>query len=115
MENEEHKLKPESLEKKKAQVQEASRVKCIEKIFMKISDVDREDAMWLKEFCDKHVDGKQFLGIKVIRTVMERLDPLVKNVLTQLNDLNERVATLEEKPLEEEKKLVIPQTQGGRH
>ncbi|MEA2037844.1 MAG: hypothetical protein U9O94_10140, partial [Nanoarchaeota archaeon] len=78
-------------------------------------DVDREDAAYFKKFCDENVSGKQFLGIKVIRTIMERLDPLVKNILTQINELTERVRMLENQPEEEEKEqgVVIPKTQGS--
>ena len=56
---------------------------------------------------------KQFLGIKVIRTIMERMDPLVKNMLGQINDLTERVKLLEQSGEEGEPGLEIPQTQGG--
>ena len=90
------------------------------KIFMKISDVEPNDARWFKEFCDRNTDGKQFLGIKVIRQVMERLDPFLKNVLVQINNLNERTATIEailaqpQEDKEEDQKTAIPR-QGGYH
>lgn len=94
-----------------------------EKIFMKISDVEPNDARWFKEFCDRHTDRKQFLGIKVIRLVMERVEPLTKNILTQINSLNDRVNAVEAllqqpQPDEEEKKeekIDIPHGQGGYH
>jgi len=93
-----------------------SKVELRKKTFMKISDVAEEDAQWFKNWCDKHTDRKQFLGIKVIRNVMERLDPLLTNVLTQINDLNGRIDylenTLQQPVVEEEPKLQIPKTQG---
>ena len=74
---------------------ELTNVSMKEKIFMKISDVEPNDARWFKEFCDKHTDRKQFLGIKVIRTIMERLDPILTNVLVQINHLNDRIDQIE--------------------
>ncbi len=106
-------LKKEALNKKKGELQEKTRIQCIDKIFMKISDVDREDAQWFKEFCDANMQGKQFLGIKVIRTIIERMDPLVKNVLSQIDDLNARVKLLEQPGEEGERKVEIPQGQGS--
>lgn len=94
-----------------------SRVDLRKKTFMKISDVDPEDAAWFKNWCDKHTDKKQFLGIKVIRQILERIDPLITNILTQINDQGTRIDALEglitsmTNPPEE--KLVIPKTQGG--
>lgn len=93
-----------------------SQIRMRDKTFMKISDVDTEDAEWFKGFCDKHTDRKQFLGIKVIRTIMENLDPLVKNVLVQINSLTSRVDSLEaqlNEPIVEHSSQVLPQTQGG--
>lgn len=86
------------------------------KTFMKISDVDPEDALWFKSFCDKHTDRKQFLGIKVIRTIVENLEPLVKNVITQLNSHEERLISVEQTVFNKsppESKVDIPMTQGG--
>ena len=84
------------------------------KTFMKISDVDREDAEWFKKFADDNADRKQFLAFKIIRNVMERMDPLVGNVLAQINSLNARVDALEgvvNAP--ESEKPVIPAVQKG--
>ena len=74
----------------------ASNVELRKKTFMTISDVDVDDAAWLKKFCDTHVAKKQFLGIKVIRTVMQNLGPLVENVLVQINNLTKRIDDIEE-------------------
>ena len=92
-----------------------SNIQIKKKIFMKISDVDVEDAAWFKRFCDEHAAGKQFLGIKVLKAVMERMDPLLKNVLDQINQLNARVEAIEtmfQNPPEEGIKL--PRAQGSR-
>ncbi len=89
------------------------------KIFMKISDVEPNDARWFKDFCDRNTDGKQFLGIKVIRQVMERLDPFLQNVLGQINQQNKRISAIEmilAQPQEgEEDKHEVPGGQGGYH
>lgn len=94
-----------------------SNVRMKDKRFMTISDVDPEDAAWFKKFCDENFDGKQFIGIKLIRTVMERMDPFTKNVLGQINDLNARMdaleAVLKGPPAPEKKGVVIPQTMGA--
>lgn len=87
-----------------------SNVELRKKIFMKISDVDCEDAYKFKAFCDRHFDGKQFLGIKYLMKLAD-LEPLLIKVM----ELNDRVALLEN-PLpivEEEPKLQLPKTQGG--
>jgi hypothetical protein len=91
------------------------------KVFMKLSDVDPEDAAWFKDFCDKNTDRKQFLGIKVIRAIMERMDPLVIDVMGQITDLQRRVSVIElnfltgNKITEEEKKeIILPKTQGKK-
>ncbi len=87
------------------------------KIFMKISDVEPNDARWFKDFCDRNTDGKQFLGIKVIRQVMERIDPFLQNVLGQINQQNERISAIEaaiQQPQEEEQPQTPP-GQGGYH
>lgn len=99
--------------------QRKSNIEMRKKMFMKISDVDVEDAEWFKAYCDKYYDGKQFLGIKMIREVMTRMDPLVTNILTQLTQLTERVSKLEEVPevpliQEEEPKIPLPKTQGKK-
>lgn len=95
--------------------EQESNIRMKKKIFMKISDVDYDDAMWFKKFSDENTDGKQFYGIKVIRSVMERLDPFLKNFITQINDLNDRLNELEsmisEKP--EKPRVNLPKTQGG--
>lgn len=93
-----------------------SKVNVKPKTFMKISDVDTEDAVFFKNWCDEHTEGKQFLGIKVMRAILERIDPIVKNVLTQVNSLTARLDSIESylnQPKEEEPKLVIPKTQGS--
>ena len=100
-----------------------SQIKMRAKTFMKISDVDSEDAKWFKTWCDTHTDKKQFLGIKVIRSIMENLDPIVKNVIVQLNSITPRVDSIEnyinqqivqEVNVEEVKeKVVLPTTQAG--
>ncbi len=95
---------------------QGSKIELRKKTFMKISDVDTEDAMWFKRFCDTHTDRKQFLGIKVMRAIIDSLDPLVKNVLTQINSLTSRIdsieARLNEPPTEESNQL--PKTQGSK-
>lgn len=85
-----------------------SKISMKKKIFMKISDVDPEDAAWLKSFADRHTDGKQFLAIKLLRFIAEK-EPLYNAVL----DHEERLARLESQPVEEPK-LKIPKTQGGK-
>ena len=93
-----------------------SRVTLKNKIFMRISDVDVEDAAWLKDWCDKHTDKKQFLGIKVLRVIMENLEPITKNVLTQLTSLTLRVDSIEahiNTPLIEDPGVILPKTQGS--
>ena len=93
-----------------------SNIELRNKTFMKISDVDKEDAEWFKDFADKHTDRKQFLALKVIRQVMERLDPLVSNVVKQLNQMDERINAIEaglNVPEEEDNKVQIPKTQGS--
>jgi len=88
------------------------------KIFMKISDVDPEDAKRFKNWCDKHVDGKQFLGMKVLMDMVERIDLLNEIIRDQfkyyelrLNLIEESVAQLSQ---DDKPKLNIPKTQGGR-
>jgi len=111
------KVKEESKEKFK-ETHTNSNIEFKRKIFMKISDVDEEDAKWFKEFCDKNTDKKQFLGLKVIRMVMERVDPFLTNVLDNINDINERICAIEAEllkmPEEKEEGLVVPKTQGGK-
>jgi len=107
------KVKNQSIEQYKQKAR-TSHINMQEKIFMKISDVSREDAMWFKSFADKYVDGKQFLAFKVIRLIMERIEPLLINFSKQLNDLDERLNILENNPKEEEEKLQIPKTQGKK-
>ena len=100
-----------------SKVYKESRVQLRPKTFMKISDLDVDDAQWLKGFCDKYTDRKQFLGVKVMRTIVERIEPLVENILTQINDLNKRIEKVEDyiaKPqVEEKRKVELPVTQGG--
>ena len=93
-----------------------SNIQIKRKIFMKISDVDVDDAAWFKTFCDRHTDGKQFLGIKVIRTVMERMEPFLNNVLVRMDQVEARISSVEsmlQSNPEEDPKLVIPKTQGS--
>jgi len=108
--------KLDALRNKKVKERMGSNIELRDKIFMKISDVDRGDAEWFKSFCDKHTDGKQFLGLKVIRQVISRIDPLLENILTQLNNLDTRIGAIEltlSKNEEPEDKIKIPKTQGG--
>ena len=94
-----------------------SNIEMKEKIFMKISDVDKDDARWFKKFCDCNCAGKQFLGIKVIRTIIERMDPFLTNIIEQINQLNTRMSALElilDKPEPEKEELEIPPTQGSK-
>lgn len=94
-----------------------SNIKVKDKKFMTISDVDPEDARWFKKFCDENFDGKQFLGIKVIRTVMERLEPFLRNVMEQINQLYIRINNIEALLKEQENtedKLELPKTQGSK-
>lgn len=93
-------------------------VKLKHKIYMTISDVDPEDAREFKEWCDKHTDGKQFLGIKVLMQIMKRIDPIYENIVNQVNSLHTRVENLETTLLsstmiEEDEGYKIPKTQGG--
>lgn len=98
-----------------------SRVNVRPKTFLKISDVDVEDSKWLKEFSDKYFDGKQFNAIKVIRLVMERTEPLVTNLINQINQINTRIDSFEviiksllEQPDNNKNKLFIPKTQNKK-
>ncbi len=98
-----------------------SNVELRKKTFMKISDVDLEDAKRFKEFCDRHTDKKQFLGIKVLMAIVDKLEPITSNLLAQISSLTFRVdrleaevAILKQPQVEEEPKLIIPQTQGKR-
>ena len=101
------------------QARKRSKVELRPKTYMNISDVDVEDARWFKGFCDKYFVGKQFTAIKFIRQVMERFDPLVTNVLDQINQLNKRMdgyeVILEQvmKQEEEPPQVQIPRTQSG--
>ena len=104
-------VKKESAETYKQKAR-TSNINMQQKIFMKISDVDIEDAKKFKSWCDRYVDGKQFLGIKVMMLLMERIEPLLINFSKQLNDLDERLNILENNPKEDEDKLQIPKTQG---
>jgi len=111
------KIKAESREKFKENHRN-SNIEFKRKIFMKISDVDEEDAIKFKKFCDKHTDKKQFLGLKVIMAIVERIDPFLTNVLDQINNLNARMDLLEielQKPQDDdEEKAKVPKTQGGK-
>jgi len=107
------KVKNQSREQYKQKAR-TSNIDMQQKIFMKISDVALEDAKKFKAWCDKYVDGKQFLGIKVMMLLMERIEPLLINFSKQLNDLDERLNILENNPKEEEDKLQIPKTQGKK-
>lgn len=89
------------------------------KIFMKISDVDTEDAAWFKGFCDKHTMGKQFLGIKVIRGIVSTVEPLADLFKNYIQGLENRIDSLEiavagPMPEEEDNKIIIPKTQGKK-
>ena len=97
--------------------QKLSNIDVIRKTFMKISDVDVEDAAWFKEFADKYTSKHQFLGIKVIRAVMERLDPTLLNAITELGKRVERLENIYEEMTKaslegEEEKIKIPKGQG---
>ena len=104
-------------EKAKGEIKDLkSNIQLKKKIFMKISDVDVDDAAWLKKFCDKHADGKQFLGIKVIRNILEFAEPLLGNITSRIEAIESRVETLEmanEVP-EEKPKVELPATQRPR-
>ena len=94
-----------------------SNIKIKKKIFMTISDVDIEDAAWFKKFCDENTAGKQFLGIKVIKSVMARMDPFVKNILDQISQLNTRIDGIEatlQAPEEEGNSIKLPKGQGSK-
>lgn len=96
-----------------------SNIRMKETRYITISDVRPDDAAWFKEFCDKYTDRKQFLGMMVIRQVMERIDPLVGLINNEVTELSKKVDSLEKeiislKATEPEKKgPVIPRTQGG--
>ena len=97
------------IEKKKGEKVVKSNIELRKKIFMKISDVDCEDAIWLKGFADRHTAGKQFLAIKVLRAMAEK-EHLYKMYL----DHESRIQLLENPPALQDEKVVIPRTQGGR-
>ena len=98
----------------KRKVQELkSNIQMKKKIFMKISDVDVEDAQKFKDWCDRYTDGKQFLGIKVLMAISTNIEPLVVNIINQLNDMDNRLNLLEGK--EQRPSLAIPKTQGGKN
>ena len=89
-----------------------SNVELKRKVFMKISDVDKEDAEKFKNWCDKHTDKKQFLGIKLLMQMAE-LEPILLNLIKQINDIKDRVEALESAELpEDDDKVQIPKTQG---
>ena len=92
-----------------------SNVELRNKTFMKISDVDREDADWFKKFADENFDKKQFLAIKFIRQIMERFDPLMDNVVKQINSMDVRISSIEASlnvPEEVDNEIHLPKTQG---
>lgn len=95
---------------------EKSNIELRKKTFMKISDVDTDDATWFKGYCDKHFDKKQFMGIKFMRQIIERIDPLVTNIVNQLNEFNSRICLIENSLNQEEEstKIQLPQTQGSK-
>ena len=104
------------------QQRKKSNIKLKNTMKMVISDVEVGDAMWWKGYCDRHFDGKQFIGIKYIRNVVQLVEPLINNVVIQINNQEKRIAQLEfeltkEKDdkieQEEEETLNIPKTQGG--
>ena len=83
--------------------------------YFKVKNVDE-----FKAFCDKTAGGKQFLAIKHLRVLAERLDPIMINVFSQINSLNERVSHIEslvevEEPIEEDEEEgpKVPITQGS--
>lgn len=76
------------------------------KIFMKVSDVDIDDAKKFKDWCDKYVDGKQFLGIKVMMQILGNIEPLIELVVKKLNEHDNRISTLEGKKPKDAKDLV---------
>ena len=95
--------------------QKLSNIEVMRKTFMKISDVDVEDAAWFKKFADKYTFKHQFLGIKVIRAVMERLDPTLLNIITELGERVKRLENIHEEMMklaEEEEQPKLPQGQG---
>ena len=90
------------------------------KIFMKISDVDIEDAEKFKSWCDRHVEGKQFQGMKLMMMLVDNLDPIIESCVKQINLLDEKVealagiiAEMRCSGIEEKKGPVIPQTMGA--
>jgi len=89
------------------------------KIFMKISDVDIEDAENFKNWCDRHVEGRQFQGIKLMMMLVDKLDPIVESCIKHINLLDEKVdslamiiAEMRNSGVEEKKGPVIPQAMG---
>jgi len=87
------------------------------KIFMKISDVDPEDAKRFKTWCDRHVEGKQFLGLKVLMDMIERIDYMNSLIKPQLDYFELRLSNLEDSMIMNQElnnnKPKIPKTQGG--
>lgn len=99
----------DEIERKNQEKVMKSNVELRKKIFMKISDVDCEDAYKFKAFCDRHFKGLQYLGIKYVVKLLD-FEPLLLKVM----ELNDRVSLLENPVnLEEEPKLQLPKTQGG--
>lgn len=95
-----------------------SKVELRKKVFMKLSDIDPEDAEKFKDFCDRYTDRKQFLGIKVLLMLAERTEPFVNNLLSQIDLVNLRIDNLEQVIVSmqakgEEQKVKLPKTQGG--
>lgn len=115
------------LREDREQAKKGSKVEFKRKIFMKISDVDIGDAVKFKAFCDRHFDGKQFIGIKYMMALVDKLEPLSGGLQNQINLLSNTLFVLDKKILEHEERLIqlenpekeeksgiiIPKTQGG--
>ena len=88
--------------------------------YITISDVRPEDAEWLKKWMDDHAQGKQFLGLTALRSIVENNDTIIKNVMRQISDLQEKfdshddiLTSLITELQTPKPKNVIPKTQGS--
>ena len=119
------KIKQGNREKFKEEAKKAH-VELRNKIFMKISDVEPNDARKFKDFCDRHFDGKQFIGIKYMMALVDKLEPLSVGLQNQINNVSNVLWMLDRKILEHEERLIelestpkeekklIPKTQGKK-
>jgi len=83
-----------------------TKVETYEKIKLFISDVDKEDAVWFKNFADQRFYKHQNEVISFFRQLMESgITPLIDNVMSQMTTMQQTQAILFEKIVELEMKL----------